>query len=53
MKTNENTISTYIDFLLDAFIISIVQRYDIKGKKFHLSIIFQIFKKRKIKFSSN
>lgn len=34
IKTNANTISTYIDYLIDAFIISKVQRYDIKGKKY-------------------
>ena len=34
IKTNANTISTYIDYLIDAFIISKAQRYDIKGKKF-------------------
>lgn len=34
IKTNANTISTYIDYLIDAFIISKVQRYNIKGKKY-------------------
>lgn len=34
IKTNANTISTYIDYLIDAFIISKVKRYDIKGKKY-------------------
>lgn len=34
IKTNPNTISTYIDYLLDAFIISRAQRYNIKGKKY-------------------
>ncbi len=34
IKTNANTISTYIDYLIDAFIISKTQRYDIKGKKY-------------------
>jgi len=34
IKTNGNTISAYIDYLLDAFIISKAQRYDIKGKKY-------------------
>lgn len=34
IKTNANTISTYIDYLIDAFIISKAQRYDIKGKKY-------------------
>lgn len=34
IKTNANTISTYIDYLCDAFIISKAQRYDIKGKKY-------------------
>ncbi len=34
IKTNANTVSTYIDYLIDAFIISKAQRYDIKGKKY-------------------
>lgn len=34
IKTNVNTISSYIDYLSDAFIISKAQRYDIKGKKY-------------------
>lgn len=34
IKTNANTISAYIDHLIDAFIISKAQRYDIKGKKY-------------------
>ncbi len=34
IKTNANTISTYIDYLMDAFIISRAQRFDIKGKKY-------------------
>lgn len=34
MKTNENTISSYIDYLIDAFLISKAKRYDIKGKKY-------------------
>ncbi len=34
IKTNANTISTYIDYLIDAFVISKAQRYDIKGKKY-------------------
>ena len=34
IKTNANTISAYIDYLIDAFIISKTQRYDIKGKKY-------------------
>ncbi len=34
IKTNANIVSTYIDYLLDAFIISQAQRYDIKGKKY-------------------
>ncbi len=34
IKTNANTISTYIEYLVDAFIISKAQRYDIKGKKY-------------------
>lgn len=34
IKTNANTISSYIDYLMDAFIISKAQRYDIKGKRY-------------------
>ncbi len=34
IKTNPNTVSTYIDYLIDAFIISKAQRYDIKGKMY-------------------
>lgn len=34
IKTNANTISSYIDYLIDAFIISKAQRYDIKGRKY-------------------
>lgn len=34
IKTNATTVSTYIDYLIDAFIISRAQRYDIKGKKY-------------------
>lgn len=34
IKTNANTISAYIDYLIDAFIISKAKRYDIKGKKY-------------------
>lgn len=34
IKTNANTISSYIDYLIDAFIISKAQRYDIKGKHY-------------------
>lgn len=34
LKTNANTVSTYIDYLIDAFIISKAQRFDIKGKKY-------------------
>ncbi len=34
VKTNANTVSAYIDYLIDAFIISKAQRYDIKGKKY-------------------
>lgn len=32
IKTNKNTIAAYIDYLKDAFIISMAKRYDIKGK---------------------
>lgn len=34
IKTSDVTISTYIDYLIDAFIINKSQRYDIKGKKY-------------------
>ena len=34
IKTNANTISSYIDYLINAFIISKTQRYDIKGKRY-------------------
>lgn len=34
IKTNATTVSTYIDYLIDAFIISRAQRYDIRGKKY-------------------
>lgn len=34
IKTNERTVSTYIDYLLDAFLITKAQRYDIKGKRY-------------------
>ena len=37
IKTSDKTISTYIDYLTDAFMISKVQRYDIKGKKYPYS----------------
>lgn len=34
IKTNATTVSIYIDYLIDAFIISRAQRYDIRGKKY-------------------
>ena len=34
IKTNKNTIAAYIDYLKDAFILSMAKRYDIKGKKY-------------------
>ena len=34
MKVTDKTISTYIDYLIDAFLISKASRYDIKGKKY-------------------
>lgn len=34
IKTNVNTVSAYIDYLIDAFIISKAQRYDVKGKRY-------------------
>lgn len=33
IQTNENTVSDYISYLTDAFIINCAQRYDVKGKK--------------------
>ena len=34
IKTNEKTVSAYIDYLVDAFLIRKADRYDIKGKKY-------------------
>ena len=34
IKTNDKTISTYIDYLIDAFMIAKTKRYDIKGRKY-------------------
>lgn len=34
INTNENTVSAYIDYLIDAFLISKASRYDIKGRKY-------------------
>lgn len=34
IKTADKTISTYVDYLLDAFIIRKATRYDIKGRKY-------------------
>lgn len=34
IKTNSNTISTYIDYFIDAFLINQAKRYDIKGRKY-------------------
>lgn len=34
IKTNANTVSAYMDYLIDAFIVNKAQRYDIKGKKY-------------------
>ncbi len=34
IKTNKNTIASYIDYFQDAFIVSKAKRYDIKGKKY-------------------
>ena len=34
IKTNENTISSYIGHLTNAFILSKAERYDVKGKKY-------------------
>jgi len=45
IKTSDITISNYIDYLIDAFMINKVQRYNIKGKNIlirHLNFILQI-----------
>lgn len=34
IKTNDNTISSYIDYCMDAFLINKVRRYNIKGRKY-------------------
>ena len=34
IKVTDKTISIYIDYLIDAFIINKAKRYDIKGKKY-------------------
>lgn len=34
IKTTDKTLSNYINYLIDAFMISKAQRYDIKGKKY-------------------
>ena len=34
ISVSDKTVGTYIDYLLDAFIISRAERYDIKGKKY-------------------
>ncbi len=34
IKTNKNTVSTYISYLEDAFMISKAKRYDVKGRKY-------------------
>ncbi len=34
IKVSDKTISTYIDYLIDAFLINRAKRYDIKGKKY-------------------
>lgn len=34
IKTNERTVSAYIDYLIDAFLIEKAERYDIKGKHY-------------------
>ncbi len=34
IKTNENTLSAYIDYLTDCFLIEKASRYDIKGKRY-------------------
>lgn len=34
LKTNANTISSYIEHLMNAFVLSRAERYDVKGKKY-------------------
>ena len=34
LKTNSNTISSYIEHLMNAFVLSRAERYDVKGKKY-------------------
>lgn len=34
LKTNANTISAYIEHLMNAFVLSRAERYDVKGKKY-------------------
>lgn len=34
VKTNDKTVSSYVDHLMDAFIIEKVERYDVKGRKY-------------------
>ena len=34
MKVSNRTVRLYIDYLIDAFSISLVQRYNIKGRKY-------------------
>ncbi len=34
IKTNEKTVSAYIDYLIDAFLIKKAERYDVKGKHY-------------------
>lgn len=34
IKTNDNTISSYIDYCMDAFLINKAKRYNIKGRKY-------------------
>ncbi|MDD3998119.1 MAG: ATP-binding protein [Sphaerochaetaceae bacterium] len=34
IKISKNTIDSYIDYLIDAFLVEKAQRYDIKGKKY-------------------
>ena len=34
VKTNDKTVSSYVDHLMDAFIIEKVERYEVKGRKY-------------------
>lgn len=39
IKTTDVTLATYIDYLIDAFMINKAQRYDIKGKNILIRLL--------------